>query len=177
MCWSPNFNLTKGVCSCATKQVNDNITECFYCNPGTYWNSTLKNCQNCIFGCNKCTSGGSCDIWKPNWTKLSTGQQDCPTNNINFATGDCISCKTTDYFDGLGCKPCPANCSFCAKYSGKCAVCPPLSTLVNGNCVCQSGSIFNINTYKCEAEIICAAGFFNKGDNTCTACTSNCNNC
>ena len=57
-------------------------------------------------------------------------------------------------------------------------MCPPLSTLaVNGSCVCQSGSFFNINTLKCEAEINCTAGFYNNGKNTCLPCTTNCNNC
>ena len=176
-CWSSNFNLTKGVCSCATKQVNANITECYYCKAGTYWNSTSKNCESCSFGCSNCTSAASCGICKPNWTKLSTGHCDCPTNNINPVTGDCIVCKTNEYFDGSSCKICPATCSFCAKYTGKCVVCPTLSTLANGTCVCQSGYAMN-KAYRCELELSCAKGFFNNGiDNTCKSCISGCLSC
>ena len=85
-CWTKNFNLTRGSCSCATKQVNDNVTECFYCSAATFWHSTQKKCVNCSTGCAKCSSASSCTTCNTNWTKLANNSCSCASGNINLNT-------------------------------------------------------------------------------------------
>lgn len=174
--------------------------ECFNqtCPAATYLAvPATRECKDCSRGCSQCNSSTYCHTCFPGFYP-SNGEclDSCPVNTYySWQTSSCISCSSfcescvsstvcyqcdqthylyqgacisscpngtfpLDYYYGQDCRACPVNCLACVT-SYQCTECNDGLILRNGQC-----------TRYCEA-----GQYFYAGNDSCTACATNCASC
>lgn len=141
---------------CSNCQLVGGPTGTCNCPNGTYWSGF--SCQNCITGCNICSSTTGC---------ITCGSNSIydPTKNICITPSDpnCVAIYYTSIAMPTTCKICAID-SYLDSNSSSCTLC---SSKIPNCKSCSSNSIC----------ILCYTGYYTNSASTCSACNISLPNC
>lgn len=126
------------------------------CPSGFYLDFAAKNCKQCDAGCTQCVKAGQCVVCEGGAAPVAgLCANSCGINCLTCTSGSCTKCA-----DGF------------IISEGKCqSYCPTGSSVVGGNCVCNTGYL-HLN--QCISS--CPEKFVAEGK-TCVACREPCVTC
>ncbi|CAG9316198.1 unnamed protein product [Blepharisma stoltei] len=148
-----------------------------------YYFSSATDCSACSSQCSTCSqSSTNCNTCVDTVHMSPTPACNCPTSSTLVGT-TCVCNNGYFYSSSTVCSPCSPNCSTCVNTQGNCqacsdpthmtaapnCACPPNSSLVNGNCVCNNGYYYSSNTVCSPCNSLCQT--CNTSPTACTACT------